>query len=270
MKIDEIQVVGRPLVRATAAEVDALAVRLWISFPAGYREYITRLGEGVMGGSFVRIYPPWRIETELSEWRGRINKYWFWEEGRKLLPKERAVECVIIGETINGDELIFHPVHPERLFVLPRDSGKVFEAGGDLMTAIEWMCSSGKLVKPFKERNFEPFDSRLDAADRETNGEVTDPEGESLDEIVELTRKWAKRHGVKAAARKDLRQQTPKGTKTELIYEGILIEGTSTLDVGFGLAWRIIDEKSGKVLGVFRWKQGEGHHGSAFEPARRG
>jgi hypothetical protein len=60
LKIKDVQVVGKPLVRATAADVDALASRLWITFPSGYREYVTRLGEGTLGGSFVRIYPPWR------------------------------------------------------------------------------------------------------------------------------------------------------------------------------------------------------------------
>ena len=60
MKIEDVQVAGKPLVLATAADVDALASRLWIAVPSGYREYVTRVGEGVLGGSFVRIYPPWR------------------------------------------------------------------------------------------------------------------------------------------------------------------------------------------------------------------
>ena len=65
MNIEDIQAIGKPLVLATAAEVDELSSRLWITFPSGYLEYVTRLGEGVLGGSFVRIYPPWRIEKEL-------------------------------------------------------------------------------------------------------------------------------------------------------------------------------------------------------------
>jgi hypothetical protein len=79
-----------------------------------YREYITGLGEGVLG-SFIRIYPTWRIESELAEWRSRINKYWFWDAGKDLLPKERALEFVIIGDTVNGDEIVFHPFRRNRL-----------------------------------------------------------------------------------------------------------------------------------------------------------
>ena len=69
MKIDDVETIGGPLVLATQADVDALEAKLWIRFPEGYREYVTRLGEGVLGGTMVRIYPPWRIEKELSRWR---------------------------------------------------------------------------------------------------------------------------------------------------------------------------------------------------------
>jgi len=175
LTFEEIQIVGKPLVLATTAEVDALASRLWITLPSGYREYVTRLGEGTLGGSFVRIYPPWRIEKELAEWRRRINKYWFWDDGRELLLKERALECVIIGDTVNGDELTFHPSRPNRLFILPRDSGRIFDVGGDLLAAIEWVCTSGELVEPFDERNFEPYDSRAESEGAEAEGPALTP-----------------------------------------------------------------------------------------------
>ena len=219
----------------------------------------------------MRIYPPWRIEKELSEWRRRINKYWFWDDGRELLPKERAVECVIVGDTVNGDELLFHPHRPNQLYVLPRDGAQIFNAGADLLAAVEWMCSSGELVERFDERRFEPFDSRAEAPDQATEAAATvDPEGESLDDIVGLAERWAKRHAVREAARKELRGQTPKGGKAELVYEGILIDGASKMDVGYGVAWRIIDKESGKLLATFRWGKGDGHQGSAYEPAKNG
>lgn len=270
MKIDDVQVVEKPLVLAMPADVDALASRLWIAFPSGYREYVTRLGEGVLGGSFVRIYPPWRIEKELAEWRRRINKYWFWDQGRELLPKERALECMLIGDTVNGDELVFHPSRPNKLFVLPRDGEQIFDAGDDVLSAVEWMCASGELVEPFDERKFEPFDSRVESTDQESRTASTDPEGESLDDLLELAGRWAKRHAVKETGRKELRQQTPKGGKTELAYEGILIDGPSKLDVGYGVAWRVVDKETGKLLGTFRWGKGDGHQGSSYEPAKGG
>jgi hypothetical protein len=268
LKIEDVKVVGKPLVLARADEVDALASRLWITFPAGYREYVTRLGEGVLGGSLVRIYPPWRIEKELPDWRRRINKYWFWDDGRELLPKERALECVVIGDTVNGDELVFHPSRPNRLFVLPHESAQVFDAGHDLLAAVEWMCTSGELVEPFTERNFEPFDSRVQEDEQSADRAPEDPEGESLGDIVEIAERWVKRHGVRKTSRKEVRQRTSQGGKAELIYEGILLDGPSKMDVGYGVGWRMID-KDGKVLGVFRWGKGDSSEGSAYEPAKR-
>lgn len=44
--------------------------------------------------------------------------------------------------------------------VLPVDGSRVIPVGSDLLAAVDWMCSSGKLTRRFKARNFEPFDSR--------------------------------------------------------------------------------------------------------------
>ena len=237
MKISDITIEPSlgPLVLATARDVDEMESRLWITFPAGYREYVTRLGEGEMGG-FVKIYPPWRIEKELADWRLRISKYWLWEEGKDVLPKARALECVIIGDSSNGDELVFHPRHPDRLFVMPRGGEKVFVAGADLLSAVDWMCNSGKLTRRFKDRTFQPFDSRTGSAGEDK--EVADPEGESLDDIVRLGREWAQRH----RARKTLFDDLPVGKGTaSFIYEAIVLEGGDELE----------DEEPG-YLAVFR------------------
>jgi hypothetical protein len=160
---EKVTVVGRPLVLSPPAEVDAAEAQLGIRFPSGYREYVTRFGEGVLGGSYVRIYPPRRIlfgANNLAQWRRRIDQYWFWDGGRNVLTKEQALKCIIIGDTLEGDELIVHPDNPERVYVLPRHSENIYIAGNGLPAAIEWLCGSGTLTKPFVERNFEPFDSR--------------------------------------------------------------------------------------------------------------
>lgn len=268
MRISDIQIVGKRQVRATPAEVEALESKLWITFPPGYREYVTRLGEGVLG-SLVRVHPPSRIERELSEWRRRIAKYWFWDAGRALLPQERALECVIIGDTVNGDELVFHPMRPSKLFVLPHESERVFEAGGDLLSAVDWMCGSGELAEPVNDRSFEPFDSRAEGSDDTGQGAAVDPGGESLDEIVETAKRWASRHSVRKRGAKEMRQHVPKGTEAELLNESIVIEGESSLDVGYSVAWRVVEKDGGREVGVFRWQMNEDSSGSAFEPAKR-
>lgn len=156
---EEIKVIGGSLLRSETSEVDQAEVRLGVRFPTGYREYVTRFGDGVLGGSYIRIYPPQRIlsgENNLDEWRQRIGEYWFWDDGREVLTKEQALQAIIIGDTLDGDELIFHPREPERIYVLPRHSEEIYMAGMGLPEAIEWLCSSGKLTEPFSQRNFEP------------------------------------------------------------------------------------------------------------------
>jgi hypothetical protein len=268
MNLSDIHVSEKkPLVLASPAEVDALEASLWINFPDGYREYITKLGEGVLGGSLVRIYPPWRIQKELVDWRRRIAKYWFWDEGRELLPKERALECIIIGDTLNGDELIFHPLRPSQLFVLPRGGSDVFIVRDNLFGAVEWMCDSGKLVKPFTERNFESFDTRDKPSSQRTGGEkVVDPEGESLDRLVELGTQWSIRHSARKMAQKDLKQHTGPNRKAKLLYEAFVIEGEYPIEPGYLVAYRIDDKDSGLEVGVFTWCKTEDSHGSQYAP----
>lgn len=262
MKIEDVQVVNGQLVLATSEEVDAFASLFWINLPDGYREYITRLGQGVLGSSFVRVYPPWQIEKELVEWRRRINKYWFWDAGCDLLPKDRALECVIIGDTTNGDELIFHPSRPNRLFILPVESDQIFEAGSNLLDAIEWIFSSGELVEPYEGREFEPFDSRNEDNSR-FGQDSPDPEGESLDDIVELAKRWAKRHDARKDAQADARGMTPLKGKAELIYEGIHI-GKSP---GYHAAWWMLN-RDGQRLGMFRWNKDDVSQGSEYLPEK--
>ncbi len=89
-EFENVTVVGGPFVLSPSAEVDAAEAQLGIRFPSGYREYVTRFGEGVLGGSYVRIYPPRRIlsgNNNVAEWRQRIDKYWFWDGGSNVLTK---------------------------------------------------------------------------------------------------------------------------------------------------------------------------------------
>lgn len=160
---ENVVVVGGPLVLSSLAEVDDAEAQLGIRFPLGYREFVTCFGEGVLGGTYIRFYPPRRIlsgSNNVAEWRRRIDEYWFWDDGRELLTKDQALQATIIGDTLDGDELIVHPQSPERIYVLPRHSENIYVAGDGLPAAIEWLCGSGILTEAFKEREFEPFDTR--------------------------------------------------------------------------------------------------------------
>lgn len=221
MILDEVKVVGGPLVLATAEQVQEASDKAWANFPDGYAEFVTTLGEGRLG-TFVRVYPPWRINMELAEWRSRIRQYWNWNGGKDVLPQDRAVECVIVADSMDGDELIFHPGRPNRLFVLPRHSSKIFEAGADFNSAIEWMLTSGKLNKPISDRDFVPDDSRKWPRNKDKTGK--EEPVESLQPTVEKLAAWSKKlklpKRAEASCRDYLfRRENPKYQAEDLKFE---------------------------------------------------
>jgi hypothetical protein len=138
-----------------ASVVDDAERALDARFPDGYREYVTRFGEAVDSG-FLRVYPPARVVRELSEWRLRIDAYWFWAPARdgagRELGQDQAYESIPIADTMNGDELIFHPARPGGLFVLPRHIHEVAFVAGGFTEAIAWMTEASDLELRTKMR----------------------------------------------------------------------------------------------------------------------
>jgi len=155
--LGDIRVRGRFKLSPVPVEVvDRAEQTLGCSFPPGYREYITRLGPGVLGGAFVRVHPPSRVVKDLPDFRERISECWLWDDGHPQLPEERILESIRIAETMNGAELIFHPSDPTRLYCLARGGPDVHAAGRHLLEAVDWLCSAGVITRAFIERNFEP------------------------------------------------------------------------------------------------------------------
>lgn len=159
MRIEDIQ--PKPgaaaLVPVTAQAVRDASLQLGASFPSGYEEYVTRFGKGLLGGTWVRVYMPSQIVLGLARWRERIDQYWFWDKGRETLTKAKALQCIVFADTWDGDEVVFHPSEPEKIYVLPRHSEAVHIASeSGLLKALEWLCSSGVITEAFTDRFFEP------------------------------------------------------------------------------------------------------------------
>lgn len=141
-------------------EVAAAEAALGAKFPSGYNDFITRFGRGVLGG-LVRIYAPAELLSgprNVNDWRARIDEYWFWESSAALLPKAKALECVVIADTVGGDELIFHSDQPDRLYVLAHDFDEAYLASEQgLEAAVDWFFTSGVIDEPFEDESFEPY-----------------------------------------------------------------------------------------------------------------
>lgn len=142
------------------SDVTAAEAALNTRFPNGYREFITTYGRGLLGG-LIRIAVPADLlsgERSVPEWRKRIDEYWFWDNTAELLPKPHALECVVLADTVGGDELIFHPAAPDRLYVLAHDFDDThLVSTTGLEAAVDWFFTSGKLDEPFEDDSFEPY-----------------------------------------------------------------------------------------------------------------
>src|SRR5262245_18084988 len=247
MKIEDIKLSGKKRFAVDARDVASLEAEWWFSFPSGYREFMTRFGDGILG-SFIRIYTPSKIKRGADEWRDRINKHWFWDRGKKILPRERAIECVIIGDTVSGDELIFHPNRPNTLFVLPHESEQVHQVSPDLLSTIEWICTSGTLVRKLSDVTFRPCDSRKEKTQKSKQGKtVGDVEEESLDGIARRGKRWIKRHSPENLAKKDLRAFLKAGQELKLVQEGI---GWALNEPAYIALFKIKEKETGRLAGV--------------------
>jgi hypothetical protein len=156
--LDRVYLVFDDLKTVTPAEVAAGADRLGLTFPGGYAEYMAELGEGTLS-DYVRIWPPRRIEKELPEHRRFWSGNFCWDEDGPLTPA-RTGETVLLGDTLDGDSLVFHPDRPDDLFVLPRHDDQIYRIGPGLDAAIDWLCDSGVLTRPMTYRYFEPHGER--------------------------------------------------------------------------------------------------------------
>lgn len=140
---------------ADNAEIMACEKTLNIVFDQDYKEYVLTYGSGILGGTYVRIFLPETIILTLQEWKDRITEYWFWDKGAAILRKEEVLNSIRIGDTFDGDEIIFLK---NEYFILPRNSEMIYKTGNTLEETITWLCSSGILTEAFSEREFEPFD----------------------------------------------------------------------------------------------------------------
>jgi len=149
------------LTLATLDEVKEVEAKLNISFPAGYKEYVITFGRGDYC-NYIRIDMPDQILSEYEEYQRFLDQYWFWEMGEEVLAKEKAVESIKIGSTIDGDVMIFHPNKSDELFVLPRHDDMLYRIGSDLYEAIDWLCVSrsydtGSVGETHERRYFVPW-----------------------------------------------------------------------------------------------------------------
>jgi hypothetical protein len=101
---------------------------------------MTTLGAGIFGG-LVRVHRLPDLLLLVVEARARWREYYFWDEGRDVLPREAVLEAVVVADTLDGDEAIFHPSDPAGLYLLPRNEERIYRMGARFEDALECLCT---------------------------------------------------------------------------------------------------------------------------------
>ena len=162
MDYQSVQLRDEPLTLVSPAEVAQLEAQLGTPLPQGYHQYMTTLGVGVLNDT-VRVFSPFRIAHEFQDYRVRWDEYWLWEDGTAILPKTKALECIIVADTGNGDDLLFHPAQPDTLYLLPADQSIPYRFENGLDEALTWLLNWDELFSAEDEDErpdglyFEPF-----------------------------------------------------------------------------------------------------------------
>ena len=123
----------------TQADVDAAEAALSIRFPDGYREYVTTLGKGEYCG-YVNIFPPSMIIREQTGEKPPLLEFCHsWDGSEFGVTSERLAKAVMVGNSIDGDWIIFEAGLPEAIYVLPRSEQIFHNVGPSLMDALIWL-----------------------------------------------------------------------------------------------------------------------------------
>jgi hypothetical protein len=156
VQLNDIHLVTDQLLTSTDAEVSEAEALLGTRFPPGFRDWMTTLGAGVLCG-LVRVYPIPDLLVMLVEQRAWWRDEDFWYEGHDVLPQQAVSESLMVADTLNGDEVVFHPSNPAGLYLLPRHEARIYRIGARFEDALEWLCTSGVVSEPQSSFDFEPF-----------------------------------------------------------------------------------------------------------------
>jgi hypothetical protein len=168
MLFGDVYLVSNKLQRIPQAQIAELQRSLGIMLPKGYAEFMATLGIGDYCG-LLMVYKPEQVlqENRNAPWYSRL--YFHWEDEHDVLPKGEVLNCLIFASTNVGDNLIFHPDIPDRLFVLPRNDDTIYWVPDSFFNPLEWYSKDGlvddrpsfKWFESYGDRKCVTFDTSL-------------------------------------------------------------------------------------------------------------
>jgi hypothetical protein len=156
---DDVYLVDDTLDRIDANVVTAFERESGLSLPEGYQEFVATLGVGTYC-DLINVFPPARIVERTEEARRRWKEHYYWDRGGEILPMEQVLRSSVIGNSVEGDEMIIPPESPNREFILPRHDDTIYWMPYSLADPIAWQSSKSRVLDLPPFRYFEPWSNR--------------------------------------------------------------------------------------------------------------
>jgi hypothetical protein len=145
MDFDQVHVISRHNNPVPLKEVEALQTQIGVALPSGYVDFIRRFGEGEYCDLFY-IHSPSTLLKRLPDFRSVWADYWFFEGSEHLLSQEEVQQSYLLGESKDGDEIVFYPPRSHELYMLPRHSEKIARVKPDFSDLHLWNADTPRLL----------------------------------------------------------------------------------------------------------------------------
>jgi hypothetical protein len=191
--LHEVLVVSTHIKPTPIAEVGDLEQALGFTMPQGWIDIVTTFGEGTYCDLF-RIYPPSKILSDLQWHREQWEEtFEFFEASAGLITRRQLRLSVPIGDTIDGDELLYNPADPAHVLLLPRHSDVITPLRADLEDLPAWNSPKSRRLtfQPWENQSYLDFRAtRFELASGQMRAEIESLWG-GLDVIYENSDDWS-------------------------------------------------------------------------------
>lgn len=103
--------------RLSESEIVSIEHTGQIRLPQSYRDFMKAYGSGTYGGAICINFPDFEILNKYAE-----NDFWEYEDSP--IRREQMKECVVIGNSIDGDYIAIH-AGVDGYLILPRGSDEI-------------------------------------------------------------------------------------------------------------------------------------------------
>lgn len=161
MDTSKVILIGKHIKPIPESEIAAAEAQLGVTLPSGYKQLMQTFGIGDYCDLF-RIAEPQVIVQELEEFR----KFWqehfklFFEDNEGHLTPAQIQQSIRLGDSMDGDEIIFYPPTPKSIYILPRHDEYVDRLKSDFSDLHLWRSENP--VTPL----FQPAHSRASITKR--------------------------------------------------------------------------------------------------------